>query len=249
MAVWAIADLHLSFGVVNKEMDIFGSEWVAHAKKIETYWKNEISEDDLVLIPGDISWGKNLDEALPDLKWIDALPGTKVIIRGNHDYWWTSLKKLNAIIPSSIHVIHNNTFDWKDLTIGGTRLWDSEEYSFNDLIEWKKNTSVNLSATPNDLEASRKVFQRELNRLELSLKNLNQQKSIRIAMTHYPPIGADLQNSKASSILEKHNINICVFGHLHSLKKQGSLFGHHNNISYVLSSCDYLNFSPIKILD
>ncbi|MFT4551763.1 MAG: putative phosphohydrolase [Chlamydiales bacterium] len=249
MSVWAIADLHLSFGVPGKKMDVFGPEWASHEENIKNQWEKLISPDDLVIIAGDISWAKHLEEVKVDLAWIDSLPGSKVLLRGNHDYWWTSTKKMQAIMPPSIHFIHNNTFNWGDITIGGSRLWDSDEYSFNDFIEWKEVKGASISERDEDKSTTRKIFERELGRLQLSLKGLNPESKTRIAITHYPPIGADLINSEASAILEEHNIDYCIFGHLHSLKKGLDLFGEKNGIQYVLSSCDYLNFTPIKIID
>src|SRR5690349_8684871 len=107
MTIWALADLHLSFGVPDKEMDFFGDQWIGWTKKVESQWRDLVSPDDLVLIAGDISWATSLEDAIPDLKWIDQLPGTKVILRGNHDFWWTSLKKITEVMPKSIHIIQN----------------------------------------------------------------------------------------------------------------------------------------------
>ena len=128
MTIWALADLHLSFGVPDKEMDVFGPKWKNHPEKIRANWEKLVKPDDLVLLPGDISWGMHPEEALPDLNWIDSLPGTKVMIRGNHDYWWTSISKVEKVLPKSIHVIQNNIYRWKDVIICGARLWDTEEY-------------------------------------------------------------------------------------------------------------------------
>jgi predicted phosphohydrolase len=117
MPVWAIADLHLAFGVPNKKMDVFGAQWVDYTDKIEKKWRENIAETDLVLIAGDISWAMRLEDAKPDLDWIHSLPGTKVIIRGNHDYWWTSLSKIKQIMPPSVHVVQNNVYNWQGLSV------------------------------------------------------------------------------------------------------------------------------------
>lgn len=249
MKVWAIADLHLSFGVENKKMDCFGEGWVQHDQKVAKNWKSKISSDDLVLIPGDISWALKLKDAVPDLEWVDALPGTKVLLRGNHDYWWSSKKKMRSIMPPSIHFVHNDVLDWKSISIGGARLWDSDAYHFHDCIEWKDSGGSNLTEVDRDEEVRKKIFQRELGRLELSLKELNRKADVRIAMTHYPPLGADLQDSVASQLLEKYGVHLCVFGHLHSVRKDLRLFGEKNGIHYHLTSCDYLDFDPILLLE
>lgn len=250
MRIWAIGDLHLSFGVKNKSMDIFGPHWEKHAEKIASNWKSTIHNDDLVLVPGDLSWALKLEEAVPDLQWVHELPGTKVMIKGNHDYWWGSLSKIAPVLPPSIHLIQNNVFNWKEVTIGGARLWDTPEYSFGKFVEFRENPK----AKTKDVEVlvqeelNQKIFERELERLKLSLAYLNPEAKVRIAMTHYPPIGADLKPSRAAQILEQHQIQICVFGHLHNLKAGLDLFGEAKGIRYVLTSCDYIHFQPIAIL-
>jgi predicted phosphohydrolase len=253
MSVWAISDPHLSFGVTNKSMEVFGPLWGGYAEKMAENWRKAISPDDLVLIPGDISWATQLEEAVPDLEWIDALPGTKLILRGNHDYWWTSTAKMAKIMPPSIHFIQNNVFNWHDITIGGARLWDSEEYSFEQYVQFverpnrppKVRTAEEIEKYQ---EEARKIFARELERLKLSLKQLNSKAHHRIALTHYPPIGADLHPSLVSALLEEYRIEICIFGHLHSLKPDARLFGEARGVRYLLTSCDYINFDPVRVL-
>lgn len=250
MRIWAIGDLHLSFGTPNKSMDVFGPQWQEHAEQIATAWKELIHADDLVLIPGDISWAMRVEEAILDLEWIDRLPGTKVLLKGNHDYWWGSLKKIAAVLPPSLHLIQNNNFRWKDVAIGGARLWDTQEYSFHSFIEFQENPHEKKMDVEEQAqkELSEKIFERELQRLELSLASLPADAKIRIAMTHYPPIGEDLKPSKASAILEKYSVQICVFGHLHNIKSGISLFGEARGVRYVLAAADYLRFRPLPIL-
>lgn len=248
MKIWAISDLHLGFGI-NKSMDLFGAHWEDHAKKIASHWKNIIAPEDLVLIPGDISWALKLEDVVADLHWIDALPGTKVMIKGNHDYWWGSLSKIAPILPPTIHLIQNNVFNWKNVTIGGARLWDTPEYSFESLIEFRENPK----AKPIDregivqVEFAQKLFDREIERLKLSLAKLDPNATVRIAMTHYPPIGIDLGPSRAAQVLEQNKIDVCVFGHLHNLKTHEPLFGEARGVRYVLTSCDYIHFHPVAI--
>jgi uncharacterized protein len=245
MTIWAIGDLHLAFGVPEKSMEAFGLAWKDYMRRLEENWKDVVGNDDLVLIPGDISWALKFEEALVDLKWIDALPGTKVIVKGNHDYWWPSNKKLSQALPPSIHFINNTVFNWNGVTIGGSRLWDTEEYSFNAFIEFQENPLTKPKEV--DKAQEQKIFERELQRLKLSLEKLDDTAHMRIAMTHYPPISADLQDSKASKILEEYRIDVCVFGHLHNVKKDRPLFGEKNNIQYLFTSADYLNFKPILV--
>lgn len=254
MSIWALADLHLSFSTPGKEMDVFGEKWVDHSQKIEEAWRSHVQEEDLVLLPGDISWAMRLEEALIDLEWIHQLPGTKVVLRGNHDYWWSSLSKMRKQFPSSIHPIHNSTFEWNDVSITGSRLWDNPAFSFGHIIEMRPNP---ISAEPGpppeaDVEEWRanqeRIFRRELVRLENSLKQLNPQASLKIALTHYPPVSTELEDSEVSALLEKYGVDVCVFGHLHNVAHPGSLFGTKNGVRYIFTACDYVNFQPVKIL-
>jgi hypothetical protein len=203
----------------------------------------------LVLIPGDISWATHLEDALVDLRFLDALPGTKLLLKGNHDFWWSSTAKMKPLMPPSIHFIYNNVFNWNDVSIGGTRLWDTDEYHFHEWIHFQENPrSDEKMKGPKNNEEDERIFKRELERLALSLKGLNPKAKTRIALTHYPPIGPDLQPSRASQILEEYKIQICLFGHLHSLKKDKPYFGEARGVRYILTSCDYLDFSPLHIL-
>lgn len=250
MAVWAIADLHLSFGVPDKTMDLFGAQWTDHPEKVKANWLKLIAPEDLVLIAGDISWAMHPEQAKVDLEWIDALPGTKVMIRGNHDYWWTSISKVEKILPPSMHLIQNNAYKWGDISIGGARLWDTPDYTFGEWIDYKDNPKAKkLTTEPINAEETVRIFERELMRLESSLKAMDSQAGTRIVMTHYPPISGTLMDSAVSKLLEKYHIDICVFGHLHNLKQGVQLFGKKNGISYYLTACDFLNFVPLKILD
>ncbi|MBA2728666.1 MAG: metallophosphoesterase [Parachlamydiaceae bacterium] len=252
MAVWAIADLHLSFGVPDKAMDLFGPQWTDHPEKIKEHWLSLISPDDLVLIAGDISWAMTPEQAKPDLNWIGQLPGTKLLIRGNHDYWWTSLSKAEKVLPPSMHLIQNNACTWKNISVAGARLWDTPEYAFGEWIDYRDNPKAKILATepdPNLPAETLRLFQRELSRLETSLKAMDKHADTRIVMTHYPPIGGLLLESEVSKLLEKYHVDICVFGHLHNLQQNVPLFGKRNEISYYLTACDYLNFIPLKLLD
>ncbi len=250
MRIWAIGDLHLSFGVPDKKMDVFGPGWENHAEKIAANWKAVIGPDDLVLIPGDISWAMRPEEAKADLDWIHSLPGTKVMIKGNHDYWWGSMKKVAEILPPSIHLIQNNAFHWRGCAIGGARLWDTPEYNFHKFVVFQENPrekKEDVEVVVQE-ELNQKIFDRELGRLDLSLSQLDPNAEVRIAMTHYPPIGSDLEPSRAAQILEKHQIQICVFGHLHNLKPDLSLFGTSRGVRYLLTSTDYIHHQPIAVL-
>lgn len=248
--IWALADLHLAFGVPSKDMGAFGPAWAGYAQKIEKNWKSCIAPHDLVLIPGDISWAMSQEEAIIDLQWIDALPGHKIILRGNHDYWWPSNSKLQKILPPSIRFIHNNAITWGEVTIGGTRLWDTPEYRFGSFVTLQDNPLAKQKL-PEDLEQTRlqeeKIFHRELERLRLSLRQLDPKAKTRIALIHYPPISAHLNPSRTSQILEEFHIDYCLFGHLHNVQKGALPFGQARGVRYLLTSCDYLNFAPLRI--
>jgi hypothetical protein len=231
-------------------MDFFGPAWADHSAQIEQHWRALIDPEDLVLIAGDISWALKVEDAAPDLQWIHSLPGTKVLLKGNHDFWWGSLSKIAPILPPSLHLIQNNAFHWKGVAIGGARLWDTSEYSFGSFVEYRENPRQKKKDVEEEVQEdlSEKIFERELQRLEMSLSQLDPEAKVRIAMTHYAPVGNDLKPSKASAILEKHRINTCVFGHLHNLKAGLSLFGEARGIKYILTACDYLKFKPVRVL-
>lgn len=256
MSIWALSDPHLAFGVPSKTMESFGPTWEKYAERIALHWQERVASEDLVLIPGDISWAMRLEEALIDLDWIDRLPGKKVLLKGNHDHWWGSLAKLQALLPSSIQVVQNNSLTFttktgKKIAIGGSRLWDSSEYTFDPFIEFRENPLARHKSKEEiaqEEENSEKIFNRELERLRLSLKQLDPMASIRIAMTHYPPIGPDLAPSRACAILEEFKIDYCIFGHLHNVKSGSLPFGKARGVKYIFASCDYINFSPIFIL-
>jgi hypothetical protein len=245
MTVWALSDPHLAFGNPDKTMEVFGCNWRSYPIQIEKNWKGCVGDNDLVIVAGDISWAMKDTDALPDLEFLDALPGEKLLIRGNHDYWWPSASKMKGLLPPSIHFIQNNSFNWNGIAFGGSRLWDTHEYNF---IEFFKNPFRGKKIGPSSEETER-IFIRELERLKLSLQQLDPRAKIRIALTHYPPISANLKPSRASAILEDFRVDICVFGHLHNMRPDSIPFGKARGIRYVLSSADYLGFTPIKIFD
>lgn len=251
MSIWVLADLHLAFGNPSKSMEVFGPAWKDYPEKIKTSWEATVGPDDLVLIPGDLSWAMKPEDALIDLEWIDRLPGQKLILRGNHDYWWPTSAKLKGLLPPSFSFIHNNAFEWNDVAFGGSRLWDTKEYSFDPFIEFVENP-LSKKKTAEELvkqkEENERIFVRELNRLTMSLEKLNPKAKTRIALTHYPPIGADLRPSRASAILEDFGIDICVFGHLHNVRAKSLNFGSARGVKYLFASADYLDFTPIKVL-
>ncbi len=245
MSIWVISDLHLAFGAPEKTMEVFGKQWEGYPEKIKRHWERLVMPDDLILIPGDISWAKHLEDALIDLRWIDALPGKKLLLKGNHDYWWASKKKLEEKLPPSISCLQQDAFTWNDIALGGARLWDTVEYTFQ-LIPSQKSLP---KLTEEERNQQEKIYDRELGRLERSLSQLNPSARYRIAMTHYPPLGPDLKPSRAATLLETYKIDICVFGHLHNIPTHSSLFGEKNGVRYLLTAADYIDFKPIQLLN
>jgi len=250
MTIWALADLHLAFGDPDKDMALFGGPWVGYAEKIERHWREAVGEDDLVLIPGDISWAKNLATAMVDLEWIDKLPGTKVMCKGNHDYWWQSINRLREQLPPSMHALQADLFEWGEVAIVGTRLWDDPELNFDNYIIETPNPRVKAAFYPSEEEqkASEKIFVRELGRLERALQQMPDSARTRIAMVHYPPIGPQLRPSRASKLLEQYNVDICTFGHLHSVRTEMEMFGTKNGVRYLFTAGDAIDFKPVKVL-
>lgn len=233
-------------------MEVFGPAWKDYTRRIEENWTNCVGPEDLVLIPGDLSWAMRPEEALLDLDWIDQLPGEKLIIRGNHDYWWPTSKKLAAMLPPTFHFIHNTAFEWNEIAFGGARLWDTDEYTFEAYIEFIENPlqkKLSVEEIAEKKEEDKRIFERELERLRLSLEKLNPRAKKRIALTHYPPISPDLKPSRASALLEDFRIDVCVFGHLHNVRENSLSFGEARGVRYVFASADYLGFTPIKITE
>lgn len=248
-SIWAIADLHLAFSTPEKTMEFFGEPWIGYVEKIEQNWREKVKSEDLVLIAGDISWAMKPEEAVKDLLWIDNLPGTKVIIKGNHDHWWTSLGKVKKVMPPSINIIQNDVYHWNEVSVGGTRMWDTLEYNFKEYAVYQHNPRAKkLLDSEENLEENERIFVRELGRLELSLQRfIEKPNHKRIVMTHYPPMGIEGESSRISTLLKKYGVEICVFGHLHSLRKDTPLQWEKGGIRYYLTSCDLLNFTPVKI--
>lgn len=230
MKIFSIADLHLSFNS-QKPMDVFGYEWKNHFLKIKDNWQKKVKEDDLVILPGDISWALRFQEADMDLLWIDRLNGKKVILKGNHDYWWTSLKKMQGKYKS-IFFLHNNAYEYNDKLIVGTRGWL-------------------LKTNPAFEEKDSKIYSRELLRLEFSIKEalkISKKKEI-IACIHYPPVMKNDYNNEFIDIFKKYKIKNVICGHLHDMQAwKNAIIGYFEGINYHLVSCDYLDFKLKNIL-
>ncbi len=235
MSIYTIGDLHLSFKE-NKPMSIFGENWSEHEEKIKKDWKEKVKENDLVVLPGDFSWAMYLKDTDEDFKYLNELPGKKLLLKGNHDYWWTTLKSMRKFLEENnfknIDFIHNNSYEFEDKIIVGTRGWSKTEGTADD----------------------EKIIKREVLRLELSIKdgikNFGENKEI-IVFMHYPPIiKSNLIDNELSGfvrIMKKYNIRQCFYGHLHSNSIKDAVVGEHYGIDFKLVSADGLDFKLYKI--
>lgn len=232
MRIFAISDLHLSFGS-DKPMDVFGSHWAGHPERLRRAWTELVGPDDVVLVCGDVSWAMRISDAHADLAFVHELPGTKVIVKGNHDYWWTTMGKLKRLLPPSIIPLQNSSVSFGRVALAGSRLWIDPDL----MLE---------TATGED----RRIFERELSRLELSLGSMPKDAAVRIVMTHFPPISLDGRTSRAVRAVEGYGCDIWVFGHMHL--GGPALGGFDRTIGstrFVFSSADYLGFSPRLVYD
>lgn len=232
MKVFAISDLHLS---VNNEkpMDIFGPVWEGYLEKIFTEWKEKVSDDDIVLLAGDLSWAMKMEEVISDVDLLAPLPGKKIIIKGNHDYWWKSISSLRNMLPVGFYAIQNDAIRFDGAVVCGTRGW--------------KGVEKNVVLSPED----QKIYDREVIRLELTLqsaKKLMQEGDKLICMMHYPPVGFARDDSAFSQLLEKYGVNQVVYGHLHGYKNIETHF-FKNGIEYFLTSCDQVDNSLTLICE
>ncbi|MBU0756230.1 MAG: metallophosphoesterase [Planctomycetes bacterium] len=262
MKIYALSDPHLALATPRKGMAVFGDHWVDHAQTIAKAWKERVRESDLVIVPGDISWAMKLETALPDIEFLASLPGRKVLVRGNHDYWWRSLKKIRALLPDGFFLIQNDALNFDGVSLGGARLWIDHEMAPLKLTPRNavsggpdKVLDVDLSREggreESDREQDEKIFQRELHRLELSLSQMEESAALKIAAVHFPPLSTDLKGTRTTEILESAGVDHCVFGHLHNLAPSPgkAFFGCRRGIAYHLASCDYLDFTPALVAE
>ncbi len=238
MAIFAMSDLHLSFSA-DKPMDIFGPSWHNYMDRIYENWQKSVSPGDLVIVGGDISWAMYLDEAKEDFAFLNSLNGHKLLIRGNHDYWWSSLSKLKAFMKNNgfetVSFLQNDAYLWHNTVVSGTRGWLSpQDASFS--------------------SSDKKIYERELIRLELSLssaqklKTENPDVSRHIAVLHYPPLSAGgIVDKGVETLLHSFGVTDCIYGHLHGPSCNQGYVGTIDDVQYVLASCDHLSFTPLKL--
>jgi len=228
MALYAIGDLHLSLSV-NKSMEVFGPAWKDYVSRIEASLSC-LTEDDVLILAGDTSWGMSLNEAEADFRFLDQFPGKKYLIKGNHDYWWVTAAKLHRFFEEkgihSLDILHNNCVFYGDYAICGTRGWFYEE-------EQKPHNA--------------KVLSREIGRLEASLQAAGDKPIL--CFLHYPPMYQGYECPEILATLEKYGVKQCCYGHLHGPTIRRRMEGPRNGTEYSLISADYLGFIPKKICD
>ncbi|HHY82693.1 MAG TPA: hypothetical protein GX505_08440 [Clostridiales bacterium] len=232
VSIFAIGDLHLS-GALNKPMDVFGKHWEDHWNRIRQDWIERVAPQDIVLIPGDISWAMQLSDAMVDLNDIGNLPGHKIMIRGNHDYWWSSVSKIRSILPPFMHALQNDSLSLEGFVFCGTRGWINPGM--------KEFT-----------EQDARIYRRELIRLELSLSSAlaagHEAGSSLIVLLHYPPFDERGYSTDMVRLLSQYKPSHVVYGHLHGEGIKNAFEGIYEGTEYHLVSCDHLGFRLKQII-
>ena len=242
MSLYVMGDTHLSFGAgVNKPMDRFGSRWTNHAQKIAARWSAVVTPEDTVVVPGDISWADTLEESEADLRFLASLPGKKLLGKGNHDYWWTSVSKMRRFLEESgiegVDFLYNNAFAVSGRVLAGSRGWFLEE-------------KQQAAAFSTDYA---KLVNRECERLELSLRAadaLRETEGIAeppLVFLHFPPVWGDFRVDELLGVMERHGVKYCWFGHIHGRYDLPAAFTD-RGIRFANAAADYLDFLPLKIL-
>lgn len=228
MPLYAIGDLHLGFSV-DKPMDIFGERWKGHTERIRESF-SALTDEDTIVLAGDTSWGISLDEALADFEFLESLPGKKIILKGNHDYWWTTRSKMETFFAlnglEKLSILHNNCFFYGDSAVCGTRGWFFEE---------------------DEAGHNEKVMNREVGRLEASLKAAGDKQIL--CFLHYPPLYFGYTCPEIIQTMQKYGVKKCWYGHLHGAGHKNAVQGERGGIEYSLISGDYLRFIPRKICE
>lgn len=225
MKIFAIGDLHLP-GNSPKPMDVFGHAWDEHPLRIAEAWRDTVADEDLVLIPGDISWAMHMADVADDIGYIGALPGKKLLLRGNHDYWWNSITKVRALLPEGCFALQNDAFECGGFVIAGTRGW----------------TSPGSAGFSDD---DRAIYERELIRLGMSLEAASIREGKRlVVMLHFPPFNERRSPSGFTQLIEAHGAEQLIYAHLHDKACSGAFEGERNGVNYSLCSADHIGFAP-----
>lgn len=228
MSLYAIGDLHLSLGEIQKPMGIFNG-WENHIQRLSENWKASISQEDTVVLAGDTSWAMGLKNSLTDFQFINALPGRKIILKGNHDYWWATKRKMDNFFRDngldSLYILFNNCYEYSEYGICGTRGWVS--------IDGK---------TENE-----SVMAKEVQRLEVSICGALEKNLKPLVFMHYPPVYGSTCNYDILDVLYRYKIEQCYYGHIHGYSQKNAITGVQDGVEYNMISSDYLHFNPIKI--
>ncbi len=231
MKIYAISDLHISTNT-NKPMDVFGGNWVNYLEKIRTDWQNKVTDEDLVLIGGDISWAMDIADAKKDINTLKDLKGKKVLIKGNHDYWWGGIGKVKDILPENFYALQNDSIRFEGIVICGSRCWS-------------------VPGSPDFNEQDKKIYLREIERLKLSLKSaqkLKQEGDKLIALIHYPPFNVNREDSGFTELFKEYNVDSVIYGHLHGKNVRADKLVIKDNVKYYLTSCDQVDNKLTEIL-
>ena len=224
MKIFAISDLHISTNT-DKPMDVFGGNWVGYLDKIKADWNEKVSDDDLVLIGGDISWAMNIADAKKDIETLKDLKGKKIFIKGNHDYWWSGIGKVRDMLPENCYALQNDSIRFDGVVICGSRCWS-------------------VPGAPDFKEQDMKIYLRETERLKLSLSSaskLKQEGDKLIALVHYPPFNVRRENSMFTDIFEQNGVDSVIYGHLHGKTVRSDKLVIKNGVKYYLTSCDQVD--------
>ena len=231
LKLYAFSDFHLSGDPPTKPMDIFGENWKNHREKILSAWKETITAGDTVIMAGDISWATHLEDALSDLKTLSALPGRKIIVRGNHDYWWNTVSKMKRMTDNAFEFIFNSALSVENIALAGTRGWIPE-------------TSKKIP------EEDKVIILREQGRLERSLIEAEKFNCEKIfAILHYPPFDEQRRPTKMMEIMKSHGVTDCIYGHIHGKQNFNNLPKELEGIQLHLTSSDYLDFKPLLLTE
>ena len=230
MKIYSISDLHLDINNT-KPMDIFGPVWHDYLDKIIIDWRERVTDEDVVILAGDYSWAMKLEDVVPDFDFLRNLPGKKIIIRGNHDYWWSSVSRVREKLPPNTYALQNDAIKIGEYIFCGNRGWI--------IPEGKYDTAEN-----------RKIYARELIRLELSLqsaKKLQTADEKIVFITHYPPFNKNIEPSEYTRLIEQYGVSLVVFGHLHGYVNPKMYFNDIKGVKYYLTSCDTLKNKLVEI--
>ncbi len=230
MKLYAISDLHLPGGD-DKPMNVFGEHWTDHFARIADHWRRRVTPEDAVLIAGDVSWAMQLSDAVPDLNAIGELPGRKLLIKGNHEYWWSTLKQVRSVLPAGMEAIQHTAVDLGPAVVCGTRGW-----SF---------PTADEPLSPED----QRILDRELIRLELALQAAVKIAGCRpiILMLHYPPLYEQVKDTPFTRLIARYPVHTVVYGHLHGPAIHAAFNGVHEGVRYMLTSCDSLHFALAEV--